>query len=89
MKPDAATPRDTNAPSSSARLALPVSLLMLVAWAVWTFAFDPAPGWVHLLLTFGVFGTIWGIVARADARPTTTPTAAPERAGVRRDQKIV
>jgi hypothetical protein len=36
---------------------------MLVLWAVATFAFT-GPGWVHLLLTAGVFILIWRIVVR-------------------------
>lgn len=44
-------------------LALPVGILMLIVWAVATFALT-APGWVHALLMFGVFGVIWGVVAR-------------------------
>lgn len=40
------------------------ALLLLVAWAVATFGFAPAPGWVHLLLTAGVFLLIYGAVAR-------------------------
>ena len=69
MTPAPVAPPASNAPSSRARIALPVSIAMLVAWAVWTFAFDPAPGAVHLLLTFGVFLLIWAIVARGDAAP--------------------
>lgn len=38
---------------------------LLVAWAVATFGFAPAPGWVHLLLTAGVFLLVYGPVARA------------------------
>lgn len=44
-------------------LALPVGIIMLVVWAVATFALT-APGWVHALLMLGVFGVIWGVVAR-------------------------
>jgi peptidoglycan/LPS O-acetylase OafA/YrhL len=54
---------------AAASLAIPVGLIMLVTWAVVTFAFS-GPGWVHLLLTLGVFLVIWGIVARG------TPSAA-------------
>lgn len=66
------------------RAAIPASLVMLVGWAVWTFAFDPAPGWVHLFLTLGVFLLIWGIVARDDgaprgAGPRATPPRTPPR----------
>jgi len=36
---------------------------MLVVWAIGTFAFE-APGWLHLLLTVGVFLLIYRIVVR-------------------------
>ena len=49
-------------------LALPVGMLMLIVWAVATFALA-APGWVHALLMFGVFGVIWGVVARGTPPP--------------------
>ena len=51
--------------------AFPLGILMLVGWAVWTFAFDPAPGWVHLFLTLGVFLVIWAIVAKGTPATTT------------------
>ena len=52
-----------------AGLAIPLGLIMLVVWALATFAFS-GPGWVHLALTLGVFFVIWGIVGRdAPARP--------------------
>ena len=44
-------------------LGLITGVLMLVVWAVGTFLFE-APGWLHLLLTFGVFVIIWRIVVR-------------------------
>lgn len=39
------------------------AIVMLLAWAGITFTTD-APGWIHLLLTGGVFMLIWRIVAR-------------------------
>lgn len=57
----------TSSTSAFKQAAFPLALVMLVAWAVWTFAFAPAPGWVHLLLTLGVFLLVWAIVARDDA----------------------
>jgi hypothetical protein len=44
------------------------ALAMLVVWGVGTFAFD-APGWIHLLLTVGVFLLIWRIVQRDTRAP--------------------
>ena len=44
-------------------LGILAALVMLVIWAVATFRFD-APGWVHALLTAGVFLLIWRIVVR-------------------------
>jgi len=39
------------------------AVVTLVAWAGITFTTE-APGWIHLLLTGGVFGLIWRIVWR-------------------------
>ena len=44
-------------------LGLLAAIAMLVVWAVATFNFD-APGWVHLLLSAGLFLLIWRIVVR-------------------------
>jgi hypothetical protein len=62
-------PSATPATSRLKQAAFPLSILMLVGWGIWTFAFAPAPGWVHMLLTAGVFLLIWAIVARGDALP--------------------
>ncbi len=48
-------------------LGLLAAVVMLIVWAVATFALD-APGWVHLFLTLGVFCLIWRIAARAATR---------------------
>jgi hypothetical protein len=44
-------------------LGIIVGLIMLVIWAVFVFVVNNAPGFVHLLLTLGVFIVIWRIVA--------------------------
>ncbi len=41
-------------------IGLIAAIIMLVVWAIATFALD-APGWIHLLLTVGVFLLIWRI----------------------------
>ena len=45
---------------------------MLVVWAIGTFALE-APGWIHLLLTVGMFLLIYRIVVRGtrgvDSKP--------------------
>ena len=38
-------------------------IVMLIAWGGITYTTD-APGWVHLMLTGGVFLIIWRIVVR-------------------------
>ncbi len=44
-------------------------ILMLIVWAVVTVTTE-APGYVHLLLVFGVFLLIWGVTLRgAPAAP--------------------
>ncbi|HTA75244.1 MAG TPA: hypothetical protein VK733_13265 [Gemmatimonadaceae bacterium] len=42
---------------------------MLVVWAVLVFVVNNAPGYVHLLLTLGLFIVIWRIVARGAPMP--------------------
>jgi hypothetical protein len=44
------------------------AVAMLVGWAWVTFT-STAPGWVHLLLTAGVFIVIWRIVVRSTPEP--------------------
>jgi len=48
------------------------AIVMLVAWAVVTFTSE-APGYVHLLLTLGVFLLIWRIAARSARKPGPPP----------------
>ena len=54
-------------------LGILAAIAMLVIWAVATFVFQ-APGYVHLLLTAGVFLLIHRIVARGTPA-ARTPTA--------------
>jgi uncharacterized protein (DUF58 family) len=57
-----------------------VAVLMLVVWGVVTFALAPAPGWVHGLLTAGVFLLIYRAVVRGTTpRTTGGATRGPER----------
>jgi len=49
-------------------LGIVAAVLMLVIWAVGTVAFE-APGWLHILLTVGVFLLIHRIVVRATPDP--------------------
>ena len=53
-------------------LGIIAGIIMLVVWGVATFAWE-APGWIHLLLTVGVFVIIWRIVKRG------TPDLPPPR----------
>ena len=48
-------------------LGIIAAIAMLVVWGVGTFAFD-APGWIHGLLSFGVFLLIWRVVARGEKK---------------------
>lgn len=41
-------------------------IALIVIWAIAVFL--EGPGWVHLLLTVGVFLIIWRIVVRGDRR---------------------
>ena len=46
-----------------AKIGVPLSLVVLAGWAVATFMYE-APGWIHMLLTGGVFLLIYSIVVR-------------------------
>jgi hypothetical protein len=46
-------------------------LAMLVVWAIGTFVYE-APGWIHLLLSAGVFLIIYRIVVRGTPGVDTT-----------------
>ena len=59
-------------------LGIIAALAMLIVWAIGTFAFE-APGWLHLLLTAGVFLLIWRLVVRGTPAPPKPPGAAPKR----------
>jgi hypothetical protein len=48
-----------------------VGIAMLVVWGIATFMFE-APGWIHLLLTAGVFLVIYRIVVRGTPSVDTT-----------------
>ncbi len=43
--------------------SLLAGIVLLIAWGGITYTTD-APGWVHLMLTGGVFLVIWRIVVR-------------------------
>jgi hypothetical protein len=47
------------------------AVAMLIVWAVGTFMFE-APGWIHLLLSVGVFLLIYRIVVRGTPGVDTT-----------------
>ena len=48
-------------------LGIIAAIAMLVLWAIATFMFE-APGYIHLLLTAGVFLLIWRIVVRGSPK---------------------
>ena len=62
-------------------LGIIAAVAMLVVWAVGTFFFE-APGWLHGLLTVGVFLLVWRIVARGT--PSPKPPAATRDGATRR-----
>jgi hypothetical protein len=47
-------------------------IALLVVWAIAFFAFEP-PGWVHLLLSVGVFVIIVRVVVRGTPPKTHPP----------------
>jgi hypothetical protein len=55
-------------------LGLIAAIAMLIVWAVVTFTTE-APGYVHLLLTLGVFILIWRITVRSSRNRPPPPRA--------------
>ena len=53
-------------------LGILVGIALIVIWAIGALVFD-GPGWIHLLLTVGVFVVIWRIVVRGDRRHPAAP----------------
>lgn len=47
------------------------AIVMLVVWGIGTFVYE-APGWIHLLLSVGVFVLIYRIVVRGTPDVDTT-----------------
>lgn len=48
-------------------IGLLIGVVLIVIWGIGAFAFE-GPGWIHALLTLGVFLVIWRIVVRGDRR---------------------
>ena len=53
-------------------LGIAAAIAMLIVWAVGTVAFE-APGWIHILLSVGVFLLIHRIVVRGTPDPVDKP----------------
>jgi hypothetical protein len=53
-------------------LGLIGAIAMLAIWAFVTFTTE-APGYIHLLLTFGVFLLIWRITVRSSGKRERPP----------------
>ena len=49
-------------------LGIATAIAMLIIWAVGTVAFE-APGWLHILLSIGIFLLIHRIVVRGTPNP--------------------
>ncbi|HEY4303034.1 MAG TPA: hypothetical protein VGM82_01100 [Gemmatimonadaceae bacterium] len=56
-------------------LGIIAGVAMLIVWVIAALLFN-GPGWVHLLLTLGVFIVIWRIVVLGDRRHPKPPTAS-------------
>jgi uncharacterized protein DUF5670 len=52
-------------------LGILVAIVMLIVWAIGTFVYE-APGWIHLLLSVGMFLLIYRIVVRGTPGVDTT-----------------
>lgn len=56
-------------------LGILAAIAMLVVWAVATFVYE-APGWIHLLLSLGLFVLMWRIVVRGTRRDVPKGSSA-------------
>ncbi len=48
-------------------LGIVTAIAMLAVWGVGTMFFE-APGWIHLLLTVGLFLLVWRVVKRGTTK---------------------
>ena len=67
-------------------LGIIAAIAMLAVWAIGAFAFD-APGWIHLLLSVGLFVLMWRIVVRGTRRDVPPERAAPRTGDAGRKSK--
>jgi hypothetical protein len=56
-------------------LGILVGVGMIIVWIIGALVFD-GPGWVHLLLSVGLFVVIWRIVVRGDRRHPNPPRSS-------------
>ena len=65
-------------------IGLIAAIIMLIVWGIGTFALD-APGWIHLLLTVGMFLLFWriAVVTAARSRPDSISRGKDRTAGAR------
>ena len=54
------------------------AIAMLAVWALGTFVYE-APGWIHLLLSAGLFVLMWRIVVRGTRREVPPDRARRKR----------
>ena len=59
---------------------------MLIVWGIGTFGFE-APGWIHGLLSLGVFLLIYRIVVRSSPKPEPRGPKPEEKRNEGRRQK--
>lgn len=55
-------------------LGIVAAILMLIVWAFVTFT-TTAPGWIHILLTMGMFLLVYRIVVRGTRGVDRSPKA--------------
>jgi len=60
-------------------LGILAGIVLIIIWAIVALGFN-GPGWIHLLLTVGVFLVIWRIVVRGDRRlPASRGAGVPRK----------
>lgn len=63
-------------------IGLVASIAMLIVWAVGALVLD-APGWIHLLLTVGMFLLIWRIAVMTGSSHRAPRSDGPAGPGAR------
>ena len=66
-------------------IGIVAAIAMLAVWALGSFVYE-APGWIHLLLSVGLFVLMWRIVVRGTSRDVPRERGTSSTRGTRRER---